>query len=279
LLLGLASAGAAAQDVPGPGAVRTAVRLSADTVLVGEPFTVGVIALASDTLRFPPLLDPGDNWEQLEVVRIEAGDGGERRAYYRLVAWESGRLQLPELALRLGAQSPRTLRLPLPAPFIQSVLPADARQVELRGPRPPRGEGFPWWVLLAALLALALAVWWWRRRRTDAGSAQEAEAQPPDAAERARAALVALRQRASSGELAAAEFYDRLEAILRTYLAETREWPPARPTRAASWLDRGAMRDLHRQAVVSRFAGVNAPDERLVADADLSLDWLSKDAA
>ena len=99
------------------------------------------------------------------------------------------------------------------------------------------------------------------------------------AAERARAALLALRERAAAGELGAAAFYDRLEEILREYLAGTREWPPTRPVRASAWTARGAMRELHRHAVMSRFAGVEAPGPRLLADVDVSLDWLAKDAA
>jgi len=268
------------RDVPGGGALRTAVRLSVDTVRVGEPFTVGVVATASDSVRFPPLLETGETWEQLAVARVESGESGEVRAYYRLVAWEAGRLELPAVEVTTGGREGRGFRLDLPAPWVRSVLPAAAEDVQLRGPRPPLGDRFPWlwWIALATVLASAW--WWWRRRRRasiDAVAAVPLEVS--DARERALAALAALREEASDGALPAAAFYDRLEVILRAYLAEAREWPPTRPVRASTWLSRDELRELHRHAVISRFAGVEAGGSRRLADVDMSIDWLSKDAA
>ena len=197
---------ALAQEMPGPGSVRTAVRLSADTVRVGEPFTIGVVAVSANPLRFPPLLGTGDGWEQLEVGRVETGEAGERRAYYRMVAWESGRLELPELAVGVGPNASRTVGIDLPGPFVRSVLPAGAEDagIELRGPRPPLGPGFPWWLLIAALVLLALLAWWWRSRRAaPEEAAPEGVGERLDPAERARTALVALRARAETGEISA----------------------------------------------------------------------------
>lgn len=267
------------RDVPGGGALRTAVRLSVDTVRVGEPFTVGVVATASDSVRFPPLLETGETWEQLAVARVEPGESGEVRAYYRLVAWEAGRLELPAVEVTTGGREGRSFRIDLPAPWVRSVLPADAEDVQLRGPRPPLSDRFPWlwWIALATVLA---AAWWWRRRRRASTNAEDAvPLEISDARERALAALAALRAEASDGGLPAAAFYDRLEVILRAYLAEAREWPPTRPVRASAWLSRGDMRELHRHAVISRFAGVEAGDDRRLSDVDMSIDWLSKDAA
>jgi hypothetical protein len=265
-------------DVPGGGVLRTAVRLSADTVRVGEPFTVGIVATASDSIRFPPLLETGERWEQLAVARIERGDGGETRAYYRLVAWDAGRLELPPLAVSTGDPG-RSFSVNLPSPWVRSVLPADAEDVKLRGPRPPFGDSGSWWPWLAIAAILALAAWWWWRRRVSRDVAAPEPVETVGARERALAALAALREEAAAGERPAAAFYDRLEEILRTYLAESHEWPPTRPVRASARLSRGGMKELHRHAVMSRFAGVEATGDRRLADVDNSIDCLTKDAA
>jgi hypothetical protein len=268
------------QQVPG-GGLRAAVRLSADTVRVGEPFTVGLVAAGSEGVRLPRLLDAADGWEQLEAARIERGEDGEVRAYYPVVAWETGRVDLPVIEIATdGAAGRQSFRLELTGPWVSSVLPADAEDVKLRGPRPPRGDRFPWWVWLAVLAALILAAWWWRRRRR-AAMRREVESAPVevDPRERALAALATLREEAAAGQVGAAAFYDRLEEILRSYLSESRDWPPTRPVRASAWLSRGAMRELHRHAVMARFAGVGAPENRRLADVDTSIAWLRKDAA
>lgn len=266
---------AGAQEAP-----RVAVRLSADTVRVGDPFTVGVVAVGPGDLQVQPLLDVAEGWEQLEVARVEPGEHGGVRAYYRLVAWKTGALALPDLVVSTGGVPGRAYPVELPGPFVRSVLPAGAEDdLALRGPRPPLAGGFPWWLALALLLVALAIAWWWWRRRASAEVVDEAPGEAPDAAELARAALVALRARIEADELGAPAFYDRLEEILRAYLAGTREWPPTRPVRASSWTARGAMRELHRHAVLSRFGGVEAAASRLLADVEASLDWLTKDAA
>jgi hypothetical protein len=277
-LIALVAGGAergAAQEAP-----PAAVRLSEDTVRVGEPFTVGVVVVARDDVRFPPLLDVADAWEQLAIARVEPGGSGGSRAYYRLVAWQSGPLELPDLAVSIGEGTGRVYKIALPGPFVRSVLPAGAEDdLKLRGPRPPLDRRFPWLLALALLLAAVAAAWWWRRRRAATPIAEPIPGEDPNAAESARAALVALRGRVESDELGAAAFYDRLEEILRDYLVGTRDWPPTRPVRASAWTTRGAMRALHRHAVLSRFGGVEAAAPRLLADVEASLDWLTKDAA
>jgi hypothetical protein len=267
-----------AQQAPN-GALRAAAVLSADTVRVGEPFSVGVVATGSDAVRFPPLLDSGDAYEQLELADVQS-TGAETRAYYRLVAWEAGPLELPPVTIATAGQGARALDVALPGPEVVSVLPADAENLLLRPPRPPGGEAFPWWMLiLGALLAAALGWWIWRRLHPPAEALATAAGPVPDAAQRAREALAALRLAADGGGLPAPEFYDRLEVILRRYLVETRAWPATRPVRSARETAVGAMRDLHRQAILSRFAAVGAPAERLLVDADASLHWIDEDAA
>jgi len=265
----------AAQEAP-----RVAVRLSADTVRVGEPFTVGVVLVGRDDAHLPPLLDVAESWEQLEIARVESAEGDGVRGYYRLVAWRAGALELPDLVVSTGGSALREFRIALPGPFVRSVLPAGGSDdLALRGPRPPLDDGFPWLLALALFLVALAIAWWWWRRRAGARVAVEESAAEPDAAELTRAALVALRAEVEDGELGGGAFYDRLEAILRGYLAGTREWPPGRPVRASSWTARGAMRELHRHAVLSRFAGVESAVSRLLTDVETSLDWLTKDAA
>ncbi|MFW6039492.1 MAG: hypothetical protein ACOC9N_00275 [Gemmatimonadota bacterium] len=268
------------------GSLRVAARASADTVEVGEPFTIGVVVRGGEGSgpAIPRLLEAGESWEQLEVARIESTEteAGEIRAYYRLVAWEPGRLELPVLRIEDGGGDDRAVEVELPGPRVRSVLPegAAAEELKLRGPRAPLESGRPWWVwALLALLAAALAAWWWRRHLAADDAEDDETRDVPDPAELARDALVALRERAAAGELGAGEFYDRLEEILRRYLAASHEWPPTRPVRSAAWARRDAMLELHRRAVFSRFAGVEADERRLVSDADVSLEWITGDAA
>jgi hypothetical protein len=270
---------AQAQGREGAGALRVVTRLSADTVRVGEPFTVGVVATSGDSVQLPRLLETGDAWEQLEVGRIERGGDGEVRAYYRVVAWEAGQLELPSIDVATGGAAGRSYAVRLPAPWVRTVLPADAEDVKLRGPRPPIDDGFSWlpWLLLAAL---AVALWWWWRRQRAVDVVAE-ETRPAELAprERALAALAALREDAAKDGLPAAAFYDRLEEILRRYLAEARDWPPTRPVRASAWPSPGAMRELQRHAVMARFAGAAAAEDRRRDDVDTSIAWLRKDEA
>lgn len=292
VLVGLTAPAAGAQEAlddaartDRDGPLRIAAVASVDTVQVGEPFTVGVVVSAGESQpAIPQLLDAGDDWEQLEVARIEPASAEENRtrAYYRLVAWKPGRVALPVLRVESRGEVARAVEVELPGPWVRSVLPDEAAsdELKLRGPRPPLESGWPWWVwALLVLVAAALAVWWWRRHQAVEDEEVRELPDARDPAELAREALVALRESAAAGKLDAGEFYDRLEHILRTYLAETRDWPVTRPIRSAAWIDRDTMRDLHRHAVFSRFAGVEAEGGRLVSDADVSLDWLTEDAA
>lgn len=296
LILGTLLGAAAPAGAQGPqgeavrtdrdGPLRIVARVSADTVQVGEPFTVGVVVVGTGGSgpAIPQLLEPGEDWEQLEVARIEAPESEDAgtRAYYRLVAWTPGRVALPVLRVEARSEPRRVVEVELPGPWVRTVLPAEAGAgaLRLRGPRPALESGWPWWIwVLLAVLAAAVAARWWRRHRATAETERRDAADVPDPAERARDALVALRERAAAGKVSAGPFYDRLEEILRAYLAETRDWPVTLPVRSAAWTDRDSMRELHRHAVFSRFAGVPTDGKRLVSDADVSLDWLTKDAA
>ena len=257
-------------------ALRVSAMLSADTVRVGDPFTIGVVAVSADPITVPALLPSGDGWEQLEVARVETTDSGIR-VYYRVVAWQTGRFQFPDLSLSTGKDGGREFSIRLPAPIVRSVLPVAEQAPLLRPPRPPLEAGFPWALLLAALILLALILWWLKHRNTSSVLDAATAVDEVDAAVRARAEILALRDDAEANSVAAAGFYDRLEHILRSYLSSTRAWPPGHPVRESRALAGAAMRDLHRQAVLARFAAVAWPVPRLVADADVSLDWLAED--
>jgi hypothetical protein len=262
-----------AQQVNG---LRLSAVLSADTVRVGEPFTIGIIAVSADPVVAPPLLPSGDGWEQLQVVRVETSDS-EFRFYYRLVAWQTDHVELPDLTLSVGSGAGRDYSVTLPVPVIRSVLPAGEEAPLLQSPRPPIQPGFPWALLLVALILLALILWWLKHRTSAAAAAAPSVGEELDAAARARTAVLALRTKAEVGTVAAAGFYDELEEILRHYLSGTREWPPGQPVRDSRDVSGVTMRALQRQALLARFAAVAWPGPRLVADADSSLDWLSED--
>jgi hypothetical protein len=259
------------------GAMRASAVLSADTVRVGEPFTLGIIISSDEPVRMPQLLPSGDGWEQLEVARIQTADS-EVRAYYPLIAWQTDPIQLPDLTVSTGSDGDREFSVRLPIPVISSVLPSAEESPLLQPPRPPLDAGFPWGLLLAALILAALCLWWLAHRTTSAAAGEAPPADVPDARSQARDALLALRGDAEAGTVPAAGFYDRLEEILRRYLAGTRGWPASRPVRASRELATTDMGVVHRQALLARFAAVAWPSRRLVSDADSSLEWLGEHA-
>lgn len=258
------------------GSLRVSVVLSADTVRIGEPFTLGIIAVSPDPVAAPALLPSGEGWEQLQIARVETSDS-EMRIYYRLVAWKTDRIELPDLRLSVGSGAGRDYFVSLPAPIVQSVIPSGAEAPLLRSPRPPIESGFPWSLLLVALILLALVLWWLKYRTVPPVVAASTVGEQYEAIARARAAVLALRSQAEAGSVVAAGFYDELEQILRRYLSGTRAWPPVQPARESQALAGTAMRDVHRQAVLARFAAVGWSGSRLVADADASLQWLTED--
>jgi hypothetical protein len=143
---------------------------------------------------------------------------------YAVTPWRPGALPLPALPLRVvsGSEAVATLTASLPALDVVSVLPPDTAGIE---PRPAKGVLGPNWALwpflLALLLLLALVaalVAWLRRRRRRVAAVP---ASPPVAPrERALAALRDAREAGlvERGELK--EFYTRLAAAVRRYLAE-----------------------------------------------------------
>lgn len=164
-----------------PARVQFGVRVSPDTVTVGDPFTVTVRVRAprGASIVFPAGPDSAATVELVDprVVRTAADTlAMEQLASYRLVAWDTGQVRaaLSEVRVVSGGA---TRRIPLAgvAVYVRSVLPADTA---LRTPRPARDilvAPPPWWrwlvlaaLILAALLVIGLLAWLWRRRRRPA---------------------------------------------------------------------------------------------------------------
>ena len=88
-----------------PSQVRAAAALLPDTVLVGQPFRLGVTVQAPRGLRirFPGALELTDDLEQVGAVELghRRPRTGVMRAYYRVVAWTAGEHSVPPLHVEL----------------------------------------------------------------------------------------------------------------------------------------------------------------------------------
>lgn len=166
-----------------PVRLQLGVRVSPETVTVGDPFTIAVRVRAprGAVITFAAGPDSGAAVEAVDprVVRARPDSTAvEQVAVYRLVAWDTGQVRTA-LGPVVVTGGTATRRIPLAgvAVVVRSVLPADTA---LRVPKPARdilAAPAPWWrwlLLAAALLALlllaALLVWLWRRRRRPAAA-------------------------------------------------------------------------------------------------------------
>jgi hypothetical protein len=156
--------------------VQMGYRVSPDTVIVGEPFSLFIKVLAPKGVRFEFPSGP-DTATQNGVRPVEVrGEkivtmlGDTAVALYRLVAWDVGTqlLRVPDVRVTYEGQERRP-SLAAASVFVKSVLPADT---SLRVPKPARPlivlpvfNWLKWLALLAALVALVLAWWAWRRYR------------------------------------------------------------------------------------------------------------------
>ena len=151
-------------------------RVSPDTVLVGQPFTLFVKVLAPKGVRFEFPTGPDTTTQngvrpiELRGEKIVTMLGDTAVALYHLVAWDVGiqQLRLPDVRVSFQGQE-RHPALGGASVFVKSVLPADT---SLRVPKPARPlivlpvfNWLRWLALLAALIAIALAWWAWRRYR------------------------------------------------------------------------------------------------------------------
>lgn len=227
LSLGAASVSAAQPAPRSPFDVRLGVRVTPDTVTVGQRFivVVRVAAPRGSVVRFSEELDSAARASTLAPQLIgrplvdSSITGGSliHSAAYRFAAWDVGpqRLGLPAIAVEYNGQI-GYVSLAAQQVFVRSVLPADTL---LRRPKPARPpmelptiDWRPLIALLAALIAAAL-LWWawraWRRRRN--------RPLPPfEAAERDFARIEAM------GLIAAGEpdrYLALMTDVMRRYLA------------------------------------------------------------
>ena len=203
--------------------VRMGFRVSPDTVLVGQPFSLFIKVLAPKGVRFefPPGPDTatqaGIRPIELRGEKIVTMLGDTAVALYHLVAWDTGTqpLRFPDVRVTFEGQERRP---PLgdASVFVKSVLPADT---SLRVPRPARPlivlPVINWWLWLGILAAAILAVllWWvwrcWRQRPKP----------PVDPYVHARQefALIEARHLLEAGRHA--EYYAAIVDVTREYLA------------------------------------------------------------
>ena len=278
-----APVGAAAQET-GPAAAAVLVP---DTVLVGEPVTLGISVRTGAEPTFPPVLALPEDLEQLGPPRVGRTEDGAWRAAYRLSGWRPGSLALPSVSVERRDGPP--VRVTPPSLVVESVLPAEEEPSFLRPPRAPDvGRDAPWALLLAALLVVALAAWLLVRRLR---SRREGEMPRPvpaarDPLEEARTGVSELKVAVDEGRIGAAAFYDGLEEVLRRYLARVRGRPPELPMRglpddprAGSAATPPEFAALGARALPVRFGALAVGREMLLSDADDVLAWLTSEEA
>ena len=199
-----------------------------EAITVGDVFHAAVrLDLAGDArVAAPDSLDLVDEVEHAgrREVRIDTA-GGVRRATitYPLAAWRPGTYELPPIPIRIvDAQRDTTLRVPLPAFEVSSVLPADTAGIEPKPAKDVLGANRLWWpillaLLIAALIAVGVYIWWKRRR----GDVEEplvfTPAVPPLEAALAQLAALGREGLIERGEFRI--FYQRLTGTLRHYAA------------------------------------------------------------
>lgn len=222
-----------AASVPGAaGAVAPLeVRLTPGSITVGDRVEVTVELPLRPGDGPAELLVPTPRWGPAEVLEparlVEAGAPGGPPRTWRLVvtAFETGTLELPPLAARLGADPGEIVRAAGPATLeVASVLPAGEASPPPAPPVPPRPLPLPaafWWsagILGAALAASALAL---GRRTVAARGAGVAALSARAELERELAALGGAEPEA---DLA------RLSLALRRFLGHTCGFPAAEST-------------------------------------------------
>ncbi len=257
-----------APDLAGQAAVDLEATVEADSVRVGEPFTVRFVVgqARSGEVRFPALLDLPESLEQAAPARILSADDGRRwEAEYTLVAWRADTLAIPPVEAQLVGAGGVTRTLEPPAVAVFSVLPGDEAALELRDARPfLRFGASPWW-LLALLAAVAGLAWWTWGRRRFATPGPEGPLHPGDLALREFSRLRGVWvERRLTGD----RFYDGYEATLRRYARETRGWAPSSELLGLGDSDAGLISAL-RHSIMARFARLRTDRHGPIADIDI----------
>jgi hypothetical protein len=237
-------------------------------VTVGDPFrsVIRVDAPAGVVVEFPEHLGATEAYQSLGPVEVLPGDEGDPHiAVYPLVAWQTGDLVQPVVPvfLRLADGTEQILRVTLPMPTVNSVLPADTAGVQPRAAKPiiDEARAFPWWLVIALLLALVLlALIVWLRRR------QPTAIQAPPRSPRAQV-IAELEELRAAGLIERRQwrpYFSRLSDALRRYLESlSPRWTSSLTTgelleamhREGMPLDRALqLEELLRQADLVKFA-------------------------
>jgi len=148
------------------------VTRSADTVTVGDPFTVQIRVRAPKvaTIRFPDVPSAADAIEPVDPRAVEDGPPGEmldRTATYRFVAWDVGPRgpAFEPVTITVAGQS-RSIAVVVPPVFVRSLLPLDSAAHQPRDARAPVPvPGRLWQFVLLGSIAMALLFAYWRRWR------------------------------------------------------------------------------------------------------------------
>ena len=257
---------ALAADLSGQAAVDLEATVEADSVRVGEAFTIrlAVGQARGGEVRFPALMDLPEALEQTAPVQIRSTDEGRRwEAEYSLVAWRADTLAIPPIEVQLVGAGGVTRTLAPSAVIVSSVLPEAEGALELRDARPfLRLGAFPWWIL-ALLAAVATLAWWtWGRRR-------QAPAQGPlHPGELALREFERLRRVWVERGLTGDRFYDGYEGALRRYASATRGWAPSRELVGLGASDAGLIAAL-RHSIMARFARLRTDRDGPIADIEV----------
>lgn len=208
-------------------APTVSARVSPESPAVGEPITIElrVRAPRGTLVRFPVLPDTGTRIEPLDPRSVSATSASgevDQRATYRLIAWDTGRVDLRFGDVTLERDG-RATRYPVRVGElrIRSVLPRDTAN---RRPKPARApfdaQAMPWRWLVALAVIAGLGWWGWRRWRRHREHLAHVD---PGAGVRARERLAQLgaMDLLSAGESGRHALMHVL--VLRTYLAE--RWP------------------------------------------------------
>lgn len=215
-------------------AQRVEAYIDADSVTVGERFTLSLVAthdaLASPSFPVPALDDSlfGD----LEVIREvtheqrELGEGMQvDSVVYEVATFALDTAFVPGLPVHFSADAD-TFTVASSPVFIpvRSLVPPDAEGLQDLAPLAdfPRPL-WPWVLIGLAVLVLAAMLWYYLRRRAARPEPQApAPAQPPvPAYEEAMRRLRALERVDLYDEAAVKPFYVELSDLLRTYLERT----------------------------------------------------------
>lgn len=274
--------------------MRVSSGAAPETVTIGARFATAVRVTLPAGLRvaFPTSPPQAAALEATDSVRLRpdaapAADGARSvTAVYPLVAWQTGELPAAELRATLSDSLGRTrvLTVRLRLPVVRSVLPADRRGVQPRGPAGVLGPN--WSVRLLALLgalallAAVLAYLVWRRRRAAHAVARARPAPDPRAA-----ALAGLQRARALRPATPAEwkaFYTLLSDAVRGYAAALsprwgRELTTAELSARlrAAGRDDAAMRQLLGRADCVKFARHQPADDVAARDLEAAQAWVA----